>query len=76
MSLAGVSDRQGGGDRSTGYREVTISAVVFGVVVGAIMNASITYAGLKIGFTIGGSTIAAVLGFGILRGLLRRGTIL
>ena len=31
---------------------------------------------MKIGFTIGGSTIAAVLGFGVLRGLLRRGTIL
>ena len=40
------------------------------------MNAAITYAGLKIGFTIGGSAIAAVLGFGVLRGLLRKGTIL
>ncbi len=58
------------------YREVTISSIVFGVVVGAVMNASITYAGLKIGFTIGGSAIAAVLGFGVLRGLLRRGSIL
>jgi len=58
------------------YRETTVLAIAFGLVVGAIMNASITYAGLKIGFTIGGSTIAAVLGFGVLRGLLRRGTIL
>ena len=40
------------------------------------MNAAITYAGLKIGFTIGGSAIAAVLGFGVLRGLLLRGSIL
>jgi uncharacterized oligopeptide transporter (OPT) family protein len=54
------------------YREVTISSIVFGVVVGALMNASITYAGLKIGFTIGGSAIAAVLGFGVLRGVLGR----
>jgi uncharacterized oligopeptide transporter (OPT) family protein len=61
--------------RST-YREATLSAILFGVVVGTIMNASITYAGLKIGFTIPGSTIAAVLGFGVLRGLLRRGSIL
>jgi uncharacterized oligopeptide transporter (OPT) family protein len=53
-----------------------MSAVIFGVVVGAIMNAAITYAGLKIGFTIVGSSIAAVLGFGVLRGVLRRGTIL
>lgn len=58
------------------YREVTLAAVVFGLMIGALMNASITYAGLKIGFTIGGSTIAAVLGFGVLRGLLRRGSIL
>ena len=61
---------------SSRYREVTVSSIVFGVVVGVLMNASITYAGLKIGFTIGGSAIAAVLGFGVLRGILRRGTIL
>ncbi len=60
----------------TRYREVTVSAIIFAVIVGAVMNAAITYAGLKIGFTIGGSAIAAVLGFGVLRGLLRRGTIL
>jgi uncharacterized oligopeptide transporter (OPT) family protein len=60
----------------TRYREVTISAVVFGLIFGAIMNAAITYAGLKIGFTIVGSAIAAVLGFGVLRGILRKGTIL
>ncbi|GAB4383827.1 MAG: hypothetical protein Kow0022_04640 [Phycisphaerales bacterium] len=58
------------------YREVTLAAMVFGVAFGLIMNAAITYAGLKIGFTIGGSAIAAVLGFGVLRGLLRRGSIL
>jgi len=58
------------------YREVTLSAIIFGIIFGAIMNASITYAGLKIGFTIVGSAIAAVLGFGVLRGLLRRGSIL
>lgn len=58
------------------YREVTVSAIIFGLVVGAIMNAAITYAGLKIGFTIVGSAIAAVLGFGVLRGMLRKGTIL
>lgn len=61
---------------SGAYREVTVSSVVFGIVVGAIMNAAITYAGLKIGFTIVGSAIAAVLGFGVLRGVLRRGSIL
>jgi uncharacterized oligopeptide transporter (OPT) family protein len=58
------------------YREITLSAVLFGIIVGVIMNAAITYAGLKIGFTITGSAIAAVLGFGVLRGILRRGSIL
>ena len=58
------------------YREVTLAAIVFAMVIGLVMNASITYAGLKIGFTLGGSAIAAVLGFGVLRGLLRKGTIL
>lgn len=58
------------------YREVTFAALIFALLIGVIMNASITYAGLKIGFTIGGSAIAAVLGFGILRGILRKGTIL
>lgn len=58
------------------YRELTLSAVAFALVIGAVMNAAITYAGLKIGFTLSGSAIAAVLGFGVLRGLLRRGSIL
>lgn len=71
------TDPQGHGTAipaSPGYREVTVLAVVVGVLIGIVMNASITYAGLKIGFTIGGSAIAAVLGFGVLK-LLRRGTI-
>ena len=46
----------------TRYREVTISAVVFAILIGVIMNAAITYAGLKIGFTLGGSAIAAPTG--------------
>ncbi|MBW7904739.1 MAG: OPT/YSL family transporter [Phycisphaerae bacterium] len=52
------------------YREVTFSAIAFGILFGGIMNAAIAYAGLKIGFTIGGSAIAAVVGFGVLRSLL------
>jgi uncharacterized oligopeptide transporter (OPT) family protein len=58
------------------YREVTVSAVVFAVILGALMNMAITYAGLKIGFTIVGGAIAAVVGFGVLRGLLGKGSIL
>jgi len=62
--------------QSPRYREVTITAIVFAIIIGIVMNAAITYAGLKIGFTLGGSAIAAVLGFGVLRGILRNGTIL
>ena len=58
------------------YREVTILSIVLAIVIGVVMNAAITYAGLKIGFTITGSAIAAVLGFGILRGVFRKGSIL
>lgn len=58
------------------YPEVSWSSIIFGVFTGVVMNMAITYAGLKIGFTIVGSAIAAVLGFGVLRGLLRRGSIL
>ena len=57
------------------YREITPAAIVFGILIGVVMNAAITYSGLKIGFTIGGSAIAAVLGWGVLRGVLRKGTI-
>lgn len=53
------------------YREVTLAAIAFAIVIGVVMNAAITYAGLKIGFTIVGSSVAAVLGFGVLRGLGR-----
>ena len=58
------------------YPEISASSIVFGIILGALMNAAITYAGLKIGFTILGSAVAAELGFGVLRGILRRGSIL
>jgi len=58
------------------YRELTPAALIGGVLVGALLNMGICFAGLQIGFTIVGSTVAAVLGFGILRGILRKGSIL
>ncbi len=57
------------------YREITVPAVVFGVLLGAGMTAGFVYIALKLGFTLPGSTVAAILGFGVLRGLLREGTI-
>ena len=58
------------------YRELTPAALIGGVLVGALLNMGIVYAGLQIGFTIVGSTVAAVVGFGILRGILGKGSIL
>ena len=59
--------------RSGAYREVTVSAILLGIVMGALLAACFTYAGLLIGFTIGGSAVAAILGFGILRGVFEKG---
>jgi putative OPT family oligopeptide transporter len=58
-----------------GYREITGDAIGFGVVLGCIMAAAFTYSGLLIGFVVPGSLIAATLGWGWLRGVRRRGTI-
>ena len=57
------------------YRELTWSAAIFGVLIGAVMTAAFTYVALKLGFTLSGSTVAAILGFAVLRGLLREGSI-
>ncbi|QDS98229.1 OPT family oligopeptide transporter [Adhaeretor mobilis] len=59
----------------TPYREVTLAAIVSGVLIGVGMTATFTYAGMTLGFSTSGSTVAAILGWGVLRGLLRRGTI-
>ena len=57
------------------YRELTVAAVVVGVFLGAIMCSSFVYIALKLGTGIGGSAVAAILGFAILRGVLKTGTI-
>jgi putative OPT family oligopeptide transporter len=49
--------------------------MALGIVVGVVMTASMAYAGLVIGFVVPASAIAAILGWGLLRGVLRRGTI-
>ena len=57
------------------YPELSIHAVVVGYFLGALLAFSIGYASLKLGFSIEGSELAAILGFGILRGILRRRSI-
>ena len=53
------------------YREITVAAVVLGIIQGMLMTAAFTYIGLKLGFTLAGSTVAAILGFAFLRGIGR-----
>jgi putative OPT family oligopeptide transporter len=50
--------------------------VIIGWILGVIIAVSIGYAALILGFSIEGSELAAILGFGILRGLLRRRSII
>lgn len=58
------------------YRELTAASLIGGILVGVVLNVGIVFAGLQIGFTIVGSTVGAILGFGVLRGIMRRGSIL
>jgi len=57
------------------YPELTWPAVVVGWLLGSVIAVSIGYAALVLGFSIEGSELAAILGWGILRGLLRRTSI-
>lgn len=58
------------------YPELSGYAVIVGYFLGGIIALSIGYASLKLGFSIEGSELAAILGFGILRGVLRRNSII
>ena len=57
------------------YPELTWHAIIVGWFIGIILAISIGYAALILGFSIEGSELAAILGFGILRGLLGRRSI-
>jgi putative OPT family oligopeptide transporter len=62
--------------RSGAYPELTTTSVLVGYFLGAIIAVSIGYASLILGFSIEGSELAAILGFAILRGMLRRNSII
>ncbi|MHC4329789.1 MAG: OPT family oligopeptide transporter [Planctomycetota bacterium] len=67
-----------GGDRIIRrgpYPELTLTAVLVGYGLGILIALSIGYASLVLGFSIEGSEVAAILGFGILRGIMRRSSI-
>lgn len=58
------------------YPELSYPAVFVGYLLGSILALSIGYASLKLGFSIEGSELAAILGFGILRGMMKRNSII
>jgi putative OPT family oligopeptide transporter len=58
------------------YPEITLPAILVGYGLGILIALSIGYAALILGFSIEGSELAAILGFGILRGLMRRTSII
>jgi putative OPT family oligopeptide transporter len=58
------------------YPELTWVSLLVGWFIGIILAGSIGYAALVLGFSIEGSELAAILGFGILRGLFGRKSII
>ncbi len=69
-------DKQGRIIRRGPYPELTLPAILVGYGLGILIALSIGYASLILGFSIEGSELAAILGFGILRGLMRRSSII
>lgn len=57
------------------YREETFAGYALGIVVGVVLTISMTYAGLRLGFTVPASAMAAMIGLGVLRGMLKKGSI-
>ena len=56
--------------------ELTVQAVLLGIFLSLIMAAANVYVGLYAGMTVSAAIPASVISMGVLRGLLRRGTIL
>lgn len=67
---------QGGIIRTGPYPELTWTAVLVGYGLGIIITISMGYACLILGFSHESSELAAILGFGILRGLMGRSSII
>lgn len=56
-------------------RELTLSSITIGLLIGVIMTAANVYLGLYAGMTVSASIPASVLAMGIYRGVLRRSSI-
>lgn len=57
------------------YPELTSHAVLVGYFLGILITLSVAYASLVLGFSIEGNELAAILGFGLLRGVFKRTSI-
>ena len=57
-------------------RELTPLAVVLGIIIGVLFGAANAFIGLKVGIVISASIPAAVISMGVLRGILKRDSIL
>lgn len=57
-------------------KEFTLKSVILGIFLAIVFGAANAYLGLKMGMTVSASIPAAVISMAILRGILRRGTIL
>ena len=62
--------------RRGAYPELTLTAVLVGYGLGVLITISMGYACLILGFSHEGSELAAILGFGVLRGILGRSSII
>ncbi len=58
------------------YKDSTPLGIAVGIFIGVLMTASFSYAALVLGFSTNGSPVAAVLGWGIMRAVFKRGTII
>ena len=59
------------------YRELTAGSVTFGVAVGVVLNAALTYAALKFGvLAFSAASVAALAGAGVLRACFAQGSVL
>ena len=59
---------------ATGYRELTFAAVFLGIIQGVVLNLAFVYVSLKLGGAITGSTVAAIIGYALLTGVMKKGT--
>ena len=62
--------------RTGPYPELTLTSVIVGYILGVLITISMGYACLILGFSHEGSELAAILGFGVLRVILRRNSII